>query len=96
MSAEGNKLTVDIPLGQDSHSVTDQTQGNWNGITGRIELQAQWKKLNIKGITVKVDSIEIALPDRWERGRFVKDDKVVELCVASSMRRQGIRQARRW
>jgi hypothetical protein len=24
---------------QDSHSVTDQTQGNWNGIVGRIELR---------------------------------------------------------
>ena len=29
-----------VCVGQDSHSVTDQTQGNWNGITGRIELQS--------------------------------------------------------
>ena len=29
-----------VCVGQDSHSVTDQTQGNWNGIVGRIELQA--------------------------------------------------------
>ncbi len=28
-----------VCVGQDSHSVTDQTQGNWNGITGRIELR---------------------------------------------------------
>jgi hypothetical protein len=28
-----------VCVGQDSHSVTDQTQGNWNGIVGRIELQ---------------------------------------------------------
>ena len=41
-----------VCVGQDSHSVTDQTQGNWNGITGRIELQAQWKKLNIKQVRV--------------------------------------------
>lgn len=27
-------------VGNDSHSVTDQTQGDWNGIVGRIELQA--------------------------------------------------------
>lgn len=27
-----------VCVGQDSHSVTDQTQGNWNGMTGRIEL----------------------------------------------------------
>ena len=26
-------------VGQDSHSVSDQTQGDWNGIVGRIELQ---------------------------------------------------------
>ena len=30
-----------VCVGQDSHSVTDQTQGNWNGIAGRIELQTQ-------------------------------------------------------
>ena len=29
-----------VCVGQDSHSVTDQTQGNWNGVVGRIELQA--------------------------------------------------------
>ena len=42
-----------VCVGQDSHSVTDQTQGNWNGIIGRIELQAQWKKLNIKKVRIK-------------------------------------------
>ena len=41
-----------VGVGQDSHSVTDQTQGNWNGIVGRIELQAQWKKLNIKRVRI--------------------------------------------
>lgn len=29
----------EINVGPDSHSITDQTQGNWNGIVGRIELQ---------------------------------------------------------
>lgn len=33
--------TKDIDVGKDSHSITDQTQGNWNGIVGGIELQAQ-------------------------------------------------------
>jgi hypothetical protein len=32
-----NRLLVDV--GMDAHSVSDQTQGNWNGIVGRIELQ---------------------------------------------------------
>lgn len=31
--------TKDIDVGKDSHSITDQTQGNWNGIVGRIALQ---------------------------------------------------------
>ena len=28
-----------VGVGQDSHSVTDQTQGDWNGIVGRMELR---------------------------------------------------------
>lgn len=32
-----------VGVGQDSHSVTDQTQGNWNGITGRIELRTVYQ-----------------------------------------------------
>ncbi len=30
-----------VDVGQDSHSVTDQTQGDWNGIVGRMELQSR-------------------------------------------------------
>ncbi len=30
-----------VCVGQDSHSVTDQTQGNWNGIAGRMELRCE-------------------------------------------------------
>lgn len=32
--------TKTIDVGKDSHSITDQTQGNWNGIVGKIELQS--------------------------------------------------------
>ncbi len=28
-----------VKVGQDSHSVSDQTQGNWNGIVGKMELR---------------------------------------------------------
>lgn len=41
-----NRITItvyngieNVCVGQDSHSVTDQTQGNWNGIVGRMELR---------------------------------------------------------
>ncbi len=33
-----NRRIVDI--GENSHGITDHTQGNWNGIVGRIELRA--------------------------------------------------------
>ena len=29
-----------VPVGVDAHSASDHTQGNWNGIVGRIELRA--------------------------------------------------------
>lgn len=31
----------EINVGQDSHSLTDQTQGNWNGVVGRMLLAAR-------------------------------------------------------
>ena len=43
-----------VCVGQDSHSVTDQTQGNWNGIVGRMELQARQKQY-IRNIQVYPD-----------------------------------------
>ncbi|MBM3888464.1 MAG: glycoside hydrolase, partial [Verrucomicrobia bacterium] len=33
-----NHMVVDV--GENSHSISDHTQGNWNGIVGRIELRA--------------------------------------------------------
>jgi hypothetical protein len=34
-----NRMIVDV--GENSHSVSDHTQGNWNGIVGRVELRAR-------------------------------------------------------
>ncbi len=33
-----NRMSIDV--GENSHSVTDHTQTNWNGIVGRVELRA--------------------------------------------------------
>lgn len=41
-----------VGVGQDSHSVTDQTQGDWNGIVGRMELQATPQDIWIEGVRV--------------------------------------------
>jgi len=44
-----------VCVGQDSHSVTDQTQGNWNGIAGAMELRAQPKELYIEKVRIRPD-----------------------------------------
>jgi len=44
-----------VCVGQDSHSVTDQTQGNWNGIAGRMELQACPRLVTIDRVRVYPD-----------------------------------------
>jgi hypothetical protein len=47
-----NRRIVDI--GENSHAITDHTQGNWNGIVGKIELRATplvW----IEGVRVQPD-----------------------------------------
>ncbi len=48
---EDNEIAVrvyngieNVCVGQDSHSVTDQTQGNWNGLAGRMELRARQRE----------------------------------------------------
>ena len=43
-----------INVGPDSHSVTDHTQGNWNGIIGKMELES--------GSPVYIDDVQI-FPD---------------------------------
>ncbi|MBK0384076.1 beta-galactosidase [Pedobacter sp. SD-b] len=43
-----------LKVGEDSHSITDNTQGNWNGIIGKMELQAI-PKCNIQNVQVYPD-----------------------------------------
>lgn len=43
-----------VNVGQDSHSITDQTQGDWNGIVGRMELQ-QTSRTHITDLQVYPD-----------------------------------------
>jgi hypothetical protein len=51
-----------INVGQDSHSLTDHTQGNWNGIVGKIQLRA--------GSPVEFDDIQV-YPDLKNRAAKV-------------------------
>lgn len=49
-----------VCVGPDSHSVTDQTQGNWNGIVGRIELEAR-PKTHIENVSILPDITDKAI-----------------------------------
>ena len=46
-----------VCVGQDSHSVTDQTQGNWNGIIGQMELRAQSNRIHIRQVKVNPEPV---------------------------------------
>lgn len=53
-------------VGNDSHSVTDQTQGDWNGIVGRMELQACSPIAGIKvfpDIDKRVAKVKLTMAD---------------------------------
>ena len=50
-----------VCVGQDSHSVTDQTQGNWNGITGLMELRAQPPRMYIRQVKISPEPVDGAL-----------------------------------
>lgn len=70
---ESNEIAIciyngieNVCVGQDSHSVTDQTQGCWNGIAGDISLQARPKSY--------IDNIQI-YPDVHNK----KIDVMVEI-----------------
>ena len=68
-----------VCVGQDSHSVTDQTQGNWNGIVGRIELQAQWKKLNIRQVRIRPDIEKLSMTVKVELENHFKGVRVMPI-----------------
>lgn len=60
-----------VGVGSDSHSVTDQTQGNWNGIVGRIELQCGLVIYHRKVTSnLKEGYVDIELNEQRYRVRF--------------------------
>lgn len=65
-----NKLRIriyngieNVCVGQDSHSVTDQTQGCWNGVVGRVEMQAR-PNTHIASVQIYPDVDEKAIDIR--------------------------------
>lgn len=74
----GNDITIcvyngteNVMVGQDSHSVSDQTQGNWNGIVGRIELQPGpyiWRKKAVPNL--EHHYVDITVNEQTVRVRY--------------------------
>ncbi|MDR1121404.1 MAG: beta-glucuronidase [Dysgonamonadaceae bacterium] len=58
-----DNTTKEINVGKDSHSITDQTQGNWNGIVGNIYLEA--------GSKLYFDDIQV-FPDIQAKKALIK------------------------
>ena len=66
-----------VCVGQDSHSVTDQTQGNWNGIVGRIELQASPLIYRKKVVTNQATgAVDITINEKTYHFSMSKDVKL--------------------
>ena len=76
-----------VCVGQDSHSVTDQTQGDWNGIVGRITLEARPPRY-IDNVQVypDLDARSIAVDLRL-RGKGAKSDKLTLMLDGRTYRR---------
>lgn len=62
-----------VCVGQDSHSVTDQTQGDWNGIAGRMELQSR-PEIYIGNVQVYPDidakTIDVVIKVEGGKGKY--------------------------
>ena len=85
---ESNRLDVgvrnevdSVGVGEDSHSVSDQTQGNWNGIVGRMELVARPER-HIRRVEVypclSRGGIDVCV---WLRGLKAGERARLRLCV---------------
>ncbi len=69
-----------VCVGQDSHSVTDQTQGNWNGVVGRMELRCTGRQ-PVGSVAVFPDIHQqvarVVVPSAKGKLHFTIDDKPV-------------------
>lgn len=74
-----------VCVGQDSHSVTDQTQGNWNGIIGRMELISRPQHIIIKQVKINPEpldgmlQVKIQFDTRYDPILYDEDMQVIIL-----------------
>lgn len=80
--------TKDIDVGENSHSISDHTQSNWNGIVGEISLRAAGKILfdhieifpNVEDKTVKVKA---------SVNNFLSETQMVKFSANACLKKNG-------
>lgn len=84
-----NRMIVEI--GHNGHGVTDHTQGNWNGIAGRIELRAI-ERAWIDQIDLYPDFASRKLTIRGKLGRLkeARPPRTVDITVFGKTVRQAV------
>ncbi len=75
----------ELKVGQDSHSISDNTQGNWNGIIGRIELIPQ-ASINIKQLQIypDVEKKQLLIKMKFNANPRNTENASISLQVSSS------------
>lgn len=77
-----------VGVGQDSHSVTDQTQGNWNGLAGRMELRA-FPRTHIAHVDVYPSAKNLEVGARVTIVRGSRKTETVSLTLAPRQKVEG-------
>ena len=88
-----------VGVGQDSHSVTDRTQGDWNGVVGRMELRTTPSHVWIKRVRVfpNVEKKEVVVEVQMEnRLTFVNRRPIVGISIQSYNKEQPLVEDEAW
>jgi hypothetical protein len=74
--------TLKVQVGKDAHSISDQTQTNWNGMIGRLELQG-YDHLRIVDLQVYPDIQRRSARIRCTVGNAARDSARVDIALTA-------------
>jgi hypothetical protein len=79
----------DIDPGENSHSISDHTQSNWNGIVGDLSLKAKGK-ITIENIEVFPDINNKTIEIRAIVNNSLNETNIINLCAESKLKKTGL------
>ena len=79
----------DIDPGENSHSISDNTQSNWSGIVGDISLEAKGK-ITIENIEIFPDINNKTIEIRATVNNSLNDTNIINLCAKSKLKKTGL------